>query len=171
MKKFNLALLPCKAEGEAVNLAQRFATLSESYLLGKGSKPHVTLCQFYSEEEQVAEIWEKANQITSGKVLHLCFNQISDFHSEEGRIYIQLVPEPNEALQQWHEKIAHLIEAPLGRVFEAYFPHLTLATIQKARLEQAYAEMSQLKIKFKDDFRLGLGRCDEVGQVIELLYS
>ena len=170
MKRYNLALLPLTIGSQAVHLAKVFSKLSDSYLLGEGSKPHVTICQFYAQESEVEGIWKKASQMFTERSLHLDFNEVTSLVIHE-KLWVQLIPEPNERLQFLHNQLAKMVESPLGLVFEAYSPHLTLANVRNAEREKAAQEVSALQLSLSDDFILSLGSCDEVGQFTGVLYG
>ena len=170
MKRYNLALLPLTIGPQALQLATPFSKLNDGYLLGRGSQPHVTVCQFYAEEGQLAEIWKKASRVFGEKRLHLEFNETTSLLLQE-RLWVQLIPEPNERLQQLHNQVAKMVEAPLGLVFEAYSPHMTLANIRKDQHEAAKVELTALELSLSDDFILALGSCDEEGQFTAVLYG
>jgi hypothetical protein len=62
IKKYNLALIPTSKKDEITIFAKKLSYLADNYLIGEGSLPHVTLCQFNAEESDIRSIWEKVNQ-------------------------------------------------------------------------------------------------------------
>lgn len=170
MQRYNLALLPLTLGPVALRLSKAFSQLSDSYLLGAASYPHVTLCQFYAEENEVGAIWEKANQAFSEKLLCLHFKQATTFE-HIGKLWIQLIPKPEASLQKLHLLITEIVKLPLGLIRERYSPHLTLANIKKDQHEKALAQVAALRINFSDDFILALGSCDEMGQLTSILHG
>lgn len=168
MKRYNLALLPQNISAEALRLSTLFAALSDNYLLGPASHPHVTICQFYAEETQLAGIWEQSRRLLTENSLHLIFKQITAELIQE-KFWVQLIPEPHERLHQFHLQMAEIVKEPLGLARAQYSPHLTLANIKKDQQEAARAQVAAMRVVLEDDFILSLGNCDENGQVTSLI--
>jgi 2'-5' RNA ligase len=161
--------LPQNIAPQALRLSSEFASLHDNYLLGQASYPHVTICQFYAEENQVQGLWEKAVGFFNEKSLYLSFKQATTFVINE-RLWVQLIPEPHARLQQLHNALAELIKEPLGLAREKYSPHLTLANIKKELQEKACAQVAALRVSLADEFVLALGHCDANGQFTEVFY-
>ncbi len=59
LKKYNIALIPIKNSRQFVNYAIALSRniLSATYLLGEKSLPHVSLCHFETDENNIETIW------------------------------------------------------------------------------------------------------------------
>lgn len=76
-KKYNLALMPILKSNEFIEVAQKFSGVSDKYLLGKNSFPHVTLYQFEAEEKEIDGIWQKVTDVWRQKPIDLELGEFS----------------------------------------------------------------------------------------------
>jgi len=181
---FNLALYPQDAHQASayVALAQaNFRDQESEYLLGENAHPHVTICQFQANEEQLESIWsavEKLELEPNQKALALRFHHFyikPGFHLHKDKYWLGLAMSATAelmALQKaLHTLLAQMnIESPT--LPQAYFPHLTLARCHTLD----YANPPQVKVLPALDiwqhdfvFQVSLGRSNEYGVYLERL--
>ncbi len=58
---------------------------------------------------------------------------------------------------------------PMGRVHADYDPHMTLINTREPDCADLIAEQKKRFQPLTDAFLLSIGRCDEIGQVTEIL--
>ncbi len=181
---FNLALYPQDAHlvSDCVALAQaNFKEQASEYLLGENAHPHVTLCQFQANEEQLESIWSEVEKLElelNLKALTLRFHHFyikPGFHFHKDKYWLGLAMSATAelmALQKaLHTLLAQMnIESPT--IPQSYFPHLTLArchTLDYANPPQIKA-LPALDIWQQDFvFQVSLGRSNEYGVYLERL--
>ncbi|HEX4045500.1 MAG TPA: hypothetical protein VHZ76_07540 [Gammaproteobacteria bacterium] len=92
-KKYNLALIPTKNSAAVIALAQKLSVISDKYLLGERSFPHVTLYQFEMEEKEISSIWEKIRNIWNEKSIQFTFNEFSCLTFDNKIHWVSLLPD------------------------------------------------------------------------------
>lgn len=178
MPKYNIALIPTQDPDQFIHYAQQLsktAPADKYHINTAGSIPHVSLCHFFTERDNLDAIWRQL-QALALPPLHLIFNH----HLSKGFpsnpkyrniVWVSLMPDKREQLQQRHLLVADIIKEPLNRAFEHYDPHMTLfnsrAKVACAKLNQ----QSQIIPAMEDDFVVALGPTDDVGQVVSILYT
>ena len=178
MPRYNIALIPTQKPDQFIHYAQQLsktAPADKYHLNQTGSIPHVSLCHFFTERDNLDPIWQQVNALALPP-LHLIF----DHHlskSFQGNpkypniVWVSLIPDQRDQLRQLHLIVAEIIKEPLNRAFEHYDPHMTLfnsrAKVACAKLNQH----SQIIPAMEDDFVLALGPTDDVGQVVSILYA
>lgn len=168
MPKYNLALIPLSVENEAFNLANQFAKLADTYLLGKNSLPHVTLYQFEVDESEIASIWKRVCDVWNEAPIRLKFEEFSCITLDNLIFWASLLPDNRNKLHEMHGLIAKILCKPIKENFD---PHMTLFNTRNKDYEQ---DVDELKNSFKpisDEFVLSLGRGDGVGQLTEIIFS
>lgn len=179
---FNLALYPQDAHiaSACVALAQtNFKDQASEYLLGKSAHPHVTLCQFQANEEQLESIWSEVEKLgLEPESLALRFHHFyikPGFHFHKDKYWLGLAmsatPELMAMQKALHTLLTQMnIESPT--LPHSYFPHLTLARCHTAD----YGNPPQLKVFpaldiWQQDFvfQVSLGRSNEYGVYSERL--
>ena len=181
---FNLALYPQDAQlaSACVALAQaNFKDQASEYLLGENAHPHVTLCQFQANEEQLESIWsavEKLDLELNQKVLSLSFHHFyikPGFHFHKDKYWLGLAMSATTELMAL-QKALHTLLAQMNiessTLPQSYFPHLTLARCHTLD----YAHPPQIKVLpaleiWQQDFvfQVSLGRSNEYGVYLERL--
>jgi hypothetical protein len=166
--RFNIALIPITKSAEFIQCAKNFYGIATTYKLGVDSLPHVTICQFMAEENDVAAIWETICDSSALQSILLNFNAYS-FFSSEAKSWISLLPDHLDALVETHFIAANLIETRIGRCFKSYDPHMTLVSTQEKNFK-AIAMAHKIR-PIQDLFVLSLGKADELGQYQKVLYT
>lgn len=167
MKKYNLALTPISKNNEFITLAQQFSHITDKYLLGKKSLPHVTLYHFSAKESAIDDIWQQANQSWVEKPIHLTFNTYSYTTSNNKIYWIALLPNHIDTLHKMHAIIANITNQPIKHSFD---PHLTLTNTQNNHYQNEIDRLSPSLTPISDAFQLTLGKSDEIGQLTEIIY-
>ncbi len=166
-RKYNLALVPQTKADEIVRLAQKFSGLSDRYLLGENSYPHVTLYQFESEENAVDATWFRISAAWEEKPITLEFHKFSCITFDDIIYWISLLPNQGDVLHKMHHSIAEMIGLPIK---ESFNPHMTLINSKNKDYEKGVLRLAPSYRPIADTFILCQGRADEVGQVTEVLY-
>ena len=167
--RYNLALLPKHKSAEIITYAKQFASLADRYILGQYSLPHITLCHFLAEPPLLDGIWEEARRMVKPQPLTLTLDSLCGSRSANA-FWIMLVTDQKDKLKEMHYAAANIIQKPLNRAYEDYFPHLSLINSQDKNYQAAISQASQSFQPFQDEFVLKLGRSDEAGQFTEILY-
>jgi 2'-5' RNA ligase len=164
IKKYNLALLPMNHRQSVIELSSTFASIAGSYQLGEHSLPHVTLCKFFAEEQQLAAIWELVSVVVS-EPLKLSFREFS-YIKLKSQYWISVLPTESDALHVLHYKLHQLVHP--GKLKQSYDPHMTLVNLS----DDSYPYLLEtLKADFSDSFCLAMGANDEVGQFVKVIFS
>ena len=166
-KKYNLALTPVSRDEEFINLSQKFLTIADKYLLGKNSLPHITLYQFEIEEEEIEHVWEKVNKEWEEKPIDVELSKFSCITFDNTIFWVSLLPSNTDILHEMHSEIATLINLPIKKSFD---PHLTLINTKDKDYEKEVAKLSGSYVPTTDTFTLTLGKCDEIGQLTEIIH-
>ena len=180
--------------GRSANIA-RIKDQASEYLLGENAHPHVTLCQFQANEEQLESIWSAVEKLdfkaaiegtqeldfgldSNLKALKLCFHHFyikPGFHFHKDKYWLGLAmsasPELLALQKALHTLLAQMdIESPT--LPQSYFPHLTLARCHTAD----YTNPPQIRVlpaldMWQQDFvfQVSLGRSNEYGVYLERL--
>jgi 2'-5' RNA ligase len=167
-KRYNIALLPTAKNANFIARAKNFYPIAFNYKLGPQAMPHITLCQFYSEDTEVNTLWKKILSTGVPHSISLSLNEYSLFEAIDYN-WISLRPDNLDALMQMHCMIAKLIASPLGRVFENFDAHLSLINTREADTKTAVAAVPLAPLE--DKFILSLGRSDEIGQYKQVIYK
>ena len=195
---FNLALYPQDAHlaNACVELAQaNFKDQASEYLLDENAHPHVTLCQFQANEEQLESIWsdvekldfkaarEGARELDFGldsnlKALKLRFHHFyikPGFHFHKDKYWLGLAMSATAelvALQKALHSLLAKMNIETSTLPQSYFPHLTLArchTLDCANPPQIKV-LPALDIWQQDFvFQVSLGRSNQYGVYLERL--
>src|SRR3990167_8909696 len=107
--KYNLALIPVSKSDETIELAKKFSTIADEYLLGDRSLPHVTLYQFQAEEKEINHIWEQVCDIWEERSFALTFSKFSCVTFDNNIFWISLLPDNCDALHKMHSHIANTL--------------------------------------------------------------
>jgi 2'-5' RNA ligase len=167
-KRFNIAFLPKSKSTEFINIAKDFYDFAGSYKINSHSLPHITLCQFMAEEDEAKELWLKVCDSPITNSISLTLRDISRVAVDSSN-WISILPDNLEALKKIHFVIANLIEGRIGRCFEEYDPHMTLFNFADENYKD---KLEFLKCEgIQDEFHLVLGRSDEVGQFVKVVYE
>ncbi|MDR3491687.1 MAG: hypothetical protein P4M12_06540 [Gammaproteobacteria bacterium] len=170
MNRYNIALIPQTQSAAIIKLAQNFSDISESYLLGADSLPHVTLCQFMQNDSDVKLTWLNVLEVLKTHVIELEFPELNIFINPN-LFWVSLKPNKIDILKKMHKQAASVIKKPLGRCFKFYDAHMSLTnTLDKNFQEHVKAVEKKYK-PIKDNFILALGQSDEEGQLKKIIHS
>jgi hypothetical protein len=175
MPRYNIALIPANNPDQFILCAQTLSNTApaDKYLIGRGASiPHVSLCHFDSDSDQIEPIWQQV-QALAIPTLPLTFDHhLSKAFSGNPKyaniVWVSLIPDKKAELKNLHLIIADIIKVPLNSAFEHYDPHMTLFN---SRAKVACAQFNNhphIVPAFEDDFVIVLGATDEVGQLIDI---
>lgn len=106
--RYNIALIPSSESDSVVKCAYFLSDIADSYLLGKHSLPHVTLCQFQANESDIESIWEKARNELSQTSIELTFEKFSCITFDKSTFWASLLPDNGDELMKMHSVIASI---------------------------------------------------------------
>jgi 2'-5' RNA ligase len=168
-KKYILALLSKKPDIFVREAQKHFSDLTEGYLLGENSRPHITLCQFFlNSPNLLPEIWEEVQQICPSppQPSFTKFAFKKNIFKDNLTWWAQLVVGPNADLIHLHTLCVFLLEKKGISCINAhgknYDPHLTLALNKELRLSDLDTHLFD-----PSPFELALGEADELGQFVQ----
>lgn len=168
MKKYNIAFIPKKISKDVINLVQTEDVVSKEYLIGENSIPHVTVCQFYLDEDKLNDVVGsiEANVISS---IELRFKKYSHITFNDRDYWISLLPDYNEELMEVYQTIINYVK-PIRE--DVYDPHLTLFNYnpeESSIAKKKCIELLETGIDIKDEFYLAVCDCDEYGQISKII--
>lgn len=160
--------MPILKSKEFVDTAQKFANISDKYLLGKNSYPHVTLYQFEAEENELNTIWKTVVDFWNQKSIDLELAEFSYITFDNNTYWISLLPKNSDILYTMHALIANILKLPVKKNYD---PHLTLVNTKNNHHQSEIKKITDTFTPIIDTFKLSLGKSDEIGQFIEILYQ
>jgi len=174
--KYNIALVPHNRQifidyaGQSLGAAHQ-----NSYLIGEQSLPHITLCHFLAEPDQIPMIWQaiEAQQLQKTNLfIRLAFIRSKSYSGSviEDGSWVSLIPNHLFELNHLHQNIAKIIKHPTNAAWAHYDPHLTLFNTKDLAGYQAIATPTVINPPFEEHFSLVLGTSDAVGQLTSILY-
>jgi len=166
-RKYNLALIPLSKSKEFVDVAEKFSNIADKYLLGNNSHPHITLYQFEADENQIDNIWRKACDEWNHKLINLELATFSYITFDKDTYWISLLPKDSDILHEMHSIIAGILQLPTK---QNYDPHLTLINTKNAVQKDEIEHLSKSFIPIVDSFKLAVGKSDNIGQFIDVIY-
>lgn len=168
MKKYNIALLPASKSEEFVEISKKFAGMALIYNLGEKSLPHITLGQFYREEDEVKATWDEICATLSEHALDLAFKNFSFITFDNRMFWISLMPGDVPELHKLQAEVAATLKIPSKRPYD---PHLTLMSTSDSTYENKAAPVVEEYRTIADTFILALGECDELGQFVNIIHQ
>ncbi|CAM2905899.1 hypothetical protein [Legionella worsleiensis] len=168
MERYNIAFVPKFKSNEFIALATEIIDKPFSYILGNKSIPHVTICQFYSEEHKLGDLSKKICFESSDFNLHLSFREISHTSFKKPVYWVSLLPENTLKLHEVFNYISKLVN-PLRT--DDYDPHLTLfnyAYINQKNEINLEKKIND-KVSIQDEFELIIGTSDCFGQLTRII--
>ncbi len=165
--RYNLALIPSSESDAVVKYAHFLLDIADGYLLGEHSLPHVTLYQFQANESDIESIWEKAYSELNQTSIELAFEKFSCITFDRTVFWVSLLPDNDDVLMKMHSIVANVIKQP---VKPSYDPHMTLINTKDSSYENLVNKLAKIYTPIKDTFVLALGRSDDIGQLIEIIY-
>lgn len=168
MNKYNIALAPSEKSQEIIELARLFSSISDSYLLGPSSLPHVTLYQFSADAETLDRYISKIKASNIKRTLALRFDEFSCISFDQQVYWASLMPDKVAELNEMHECVADLIGHP---VKSNYDPHMTLMNTRQRDYELIVEVVRRDYVPICDKFKLTIGESDDIGQYLGQIYS
>lgn len=165
LKKYNVALIPTSKRQDIIKLAQIFSDISGLYQLAEASLPHVTLCQFRAEENEIDSIWQKVCKMLPESSIDLEFKDFSCI-ALKNNFWVSLMPNQRTVLLEMHKIVTSAIKQPIN---ELYDPHMTLINTIDGEYKKKVRQIKKSYTPIYDTFILSVGESDEVGQFIKLL--
>jgi 2'-5' RNA ligase len=168
MKKYNIAFIPKSKADEFISLSKLKEKKELTYMLGEGSLPHVTVCQFYLEEDNLEETWREICTNSSYETISLTFKKYSHITFGNDIYWLSLIPEESEELNEIFDYVLKTV-TPIRK--DKYDPHLTLFNYLKKENPSELVEnfIVHQDINIADEFELIIGECDKVGQLTSIV--
>lgn len=169
MKRYNIALLALEKEPYIQEAKRLFSKVHDNYLLGDGSFPHVTLCQFYADDLTLEAVLRDLQEIKRWPFP--TFTGIS-FQKEKdtSRWWAALSVLREEPLLHLRKNMTSLLSShkivPLNPSETSYLPHLTLARISSQEIRPFDDTLLTQR-----PFALALGEADFFGQFVRTRYA
>lgn len=167
MNIFNIALVPRVISLKVIEYARYFSSISDGYLLGEASLPHVTLYQFKGNEDELARIVSELEAVDIRRSLVLRFEEFSCITFDHEVYWASLMPDKVHELTEMHGLIANLINHPVKKNYD---PHMTLMSTRDRDYELVVDSLRLDYTPLCDEFILSIGRSDEIGQYLELIH-
>jgi 2'-5' RNA ligase len=166
-KKYNIALLPTFQKNELLKVAQNFKEIADTYVLSETSWPHITLRQFWLEENQAYGIW---NKVCTALQEHSITLELKDFSciAIDKIFWVSLMPDKGDVLTFMHQAITKILGLDANNNYD---PHLTLVSSKDLNYKSKTELFERTYSAIKDSFALAMGECDEVGQFIKIIYQ
>jgi 2'-5' RNA ligase len=162
-----LALIPNIFIHEA---REKFFALSEGYLLGSKSLPHITLAQFYlASEDKLRDIWDEVvSKIDT--TYHPKFLGLSLTKKAKNLWGVSLLAAREPTLVKQHLEVVDILKknniSCISETGDLYRPHLTLARIKELNISSFNDDLLESSL-----FTLALGYCDENGQYVFSIFN
>ncbi len=169
MKKYNIAFVPKEKAQEFITLCTVHTTKPHNYYLNEKSIPHLTICQFYLEEDNVDLLYDNIRSELITTEITLSFNKYSHLTFDENTYWLSVLPEEFEELNSIYICVSKIIK-PLRS--DAYDPHLTLFNylVEDNEKNKDFHELDRC-MNIQDEFMLVIGECDKVGQLTKIIKS
>ena len=176
LKKYNFAFIPMANTSQFVQYAHK---LSEhispaTYFLGQHSIPHISLCHFEADENDIECIWQAVTLLNIAPI-KLSFNlqrsKQYPGHPKWGRVcWVSLMPDKIDELKKIHLSIVNnIITKPFNASYDDYDPHLTLFNSYDKNACLTLNENPIINASLNDTFCVALGNIDDNGQLINIL--
>lgn len=168
MRVYNIALLPCKSSPQIISWASNFIKISDKYILGDRSFPHVTLYRFAAHTEEIKCIIQNISSSEIIKMIKLEFKNFNYISFDKLIHWVSLIPNQIEKLDYLHEAISEMLKKP---VLENFDPHMTLLNTKNNECEKFVEARIQSYAPIKDTFILSIGDSDDVGQLTKIIHK
>jgi 2'-5' RNA ligase len=148
----------------------QFSRIAEGYLLSNDSLPHVTLAQFYLDNEnELKKIWDEL-QTQVVTMPQPRFTGIGFTQKAKNLWGVSLSVARDSELLNLHCVVVDALQKhtiqPLNDSKELYRPHLTLARIREPKLDNFNVTLLQAT-----PFVFALGQADENGQYLKSIFK
>lgn len=167
MNHYCIALLPIKNADAFISLSQQIS-LEKDYKLGFNSIPHVTISQFWLEENKLEMLWEKVITTMNIRTLNLTFITFSCLTFDNKFFWISILPTKTVELHKLHKQLNSIINTKPSRPYD---PHLTLLSTKDSNYIEKASPILSKDISISDDFLIAIGNCDELGQFTNIIFK
>ena len=175
MKRFNIAFQPINTnlQNLFVDLSQKyFGAVHDDYLLGKDGLAHVTLSQFYTEDDATAlEAFQTFSHKSDIELVIRTFRLRPGTNDNSDKYMAEILIEKSLELLERQKSCFEHLEAkgiePLT-LPETYSPHITLARLSKPLTPPSDLELAVPSFE-KAPFRLVLGTATHSGVLTKIL--
>lgn len=166
MKRFNIAYVPKDNSKKFIKLSENFHTESHDYKLGENSLPHITICQFIVDENDISQIWSKVCSKIDKYSITLIFSYFSNISFDEKLFWVSIIPDFNQQLIDTFNIVSKIVK-PIRN--DAFDPHLTLFNYfpDKLNINTSLEE----DINIEEEFELILGESDDAGQLKNIIFN
>ncbi len=168
LKKYNIAFVPTSIQHTIIKYAQYFSEIADEYCLSDRALPHVTLCQFHAEEDELVNLWHLICKAIHKYSIYLEFKDISCITRDHIIHWVSLLPDQRLLLSKMHQVIAPIVDVPVKDVYE---PHMTLINTKNSGYQKKVNEFIKFYSPIADQFVLAIGDCDAVGQFTQIIYK
>lgn len=165
--KYNIALIPLNKTDEITKFAERFNHISDMYSLGKNSLPHVTLLQFYAEDDEIKNIWNKISNSLEN-MIDLTLDSFSCISFDNLIFWASLIPNNRKKLLEMHKLVTEILDQSFNSKFD---PHMTLINTKVRGYEKLVEFEAKSYKPISDSFLLSVGHSDSIGQYLKTIYK
>jgi len=175
---YNVALYPCDGSflKACVDIAQaNLKEVADEYLLGNNACPHVTLCQFAAEADELEKIWQLIVPAWKGP-LSVKFEHVYVLPGEgmhKGFTWVGMSALADSAiiiLQGTIYELLFSVGIESSTKMDTYFPHLTWARCRGSEVLCVPVPKTEL-FDLPQGFELTIGVANANGAYQERLYS
>lgn len=165
MKRFNIAYVPKYNSKKFINMSESFHPESYNYNLGESSLPHITICQFIADENEIGQVWNEVCSKISEYGITLIFNCFSNISFDEKLFWLSIIPDFNQQLIDTFDIVSKIVK-PIRN--DAFDPHLTLFNYFPDKLSINF--LLEKSINIEEEFELILGESDNAGQLKNIIF-
>ncbi len=175
--RYNVALISDKdwataCTKEARKLCEGYA---QGYLLGPGALPHITICQFETDDaNSPSQVWELLQEQPIS-FLDIHPHHLYFWHGTKefvDKVWIGLAIAAPQSLYETQKHVYAMLLQKVQPLTEPskYFPHITWAVCPESNLPPVNGNFHHL-VKQQPKFSLSIGLSDEVGQYLQVLHD
>lgn len=172
--RYNIAFLAVNPQPFCEIAQALFSDVSDTYLLSDNSHPHVTVCQFETEDPSLpSELFKEVKslnvKIYEPSMLGISFEKGTK--ENEGFYMAQIFIEREKNIMEFHTQVLKLLEKYSLPCINAnaarYKPHVTLARIKLKKPLPVWPD----SLLDPAIFKITLGVSDQNGQYLKVLYE
>ncbi|HVT62700.1 MAG TPA: hypothetical protein VHD33_04345 [Legionellaceae bacterium] len=171
-KRYNIALIPIQNQHAFIKMAEALSSTitPATYMLSANSFPHVSVCHFATESEQIDTVWKKVKNLSLSPLTLSFTTRRGQTYPNNEVAWVSLIPNHIDNLMDIHLKIAAIIKHPLNAAFADYDPHLTLFNSLEKTSCEWLNHHSEIHPPLTEEFVIALGESDDVGQFTKILF-
>lgn len=165
LKKYNIAFVPKTKSNQINELASNYSNIKHNYCIEENSLPHVTVCQFYLDSEDLSDVWKSVCSKLDLTSIKLTFNSISHITFGSNTYWVSLMPNERELLFSIYGTVSSLVSSIRK---DEYDPHMTLFNYKK-ECKDENIDQELRSIVIEDNFDLVVGESDQNGQLVSIV--